>query len=98
MNVQPVRDRIIVQPHEDESVSSGGIVVPVADESQPKKGSAVAVGDGAVTKEGKVIPMVVNKDDVILYPRDAGQRVNIEGVDYVILRENEVLAILSEEG
>ena len=94
MKIQPIRDRILVKPLEAESVSKFGIVIPDNAKEKPQKGTAVKVGEGRVTKEGNVISMAVKENDVVLYGQHAGTKVKIDEVEYIVLSEDDVLAIV----
>lgn len=94
MKVRPLGDRILVQRLEAEEKTKGGIVLPDTAKEKPKEGKVVSVGKGRVTDEGKTIPLNVKEGDKILFSSYAGTDIKIEGEEYLILREEDVLAII----
>ena len=94
MNVKPLADRILVRRLEDKEEMRGGIIIPDTAKEKPTEGEVVAVGPGRVTKEGKRIALEISKGDRVLLGKYSGTEVKIEGEEYVILREEDVLAIL----
>ena len=93
VNLKPLADRVVVEPAPAEEKSSGGIILP--DTAQEKQqGTVVALGPGKVNDSGSLIEMTVKKNDKILYGKYSGSEVNIEGTDYIIMRENDILAVL----
>jgi len=92
-NVKPLADRVIVAPMEKETMK-GGIIIPDTAKEKPQQGKIVAVGPGAVNDAGERVKPEVKKGDVVLYGKYAGTEVNVDGKDYLILRESDVLAIL----
>jgi chaperonin GroES len=87
--MKPINDRVIVKPAKAESKTKGGIIIPDTAKEKPQKGKIVAVGPG---KDG--IKMTVKKGDTVLYGKYAGQELNHDGNDYLIMREDDVLVIL----
>lgn len=94
MNVRPMHDRIIIKPIENETTTKSGIVIPDAAQEKPMQGTVIGVGGGRVTEEGNTIPMSVKEGDVVLYSKFAGQTVKIDNVDHIVLKEDDVLAIV----
>jgi chaperonin GroES len=94
MKVKPLADRILVRRIEEGEVKKGGIIIPDTAKEKPQEAEVVAVGPGAIGEDGKRIPMEVKKGDRILMGRYAGTEVKIDGKEYIIMREDEVLAIL----
>jgi len=94
MNVRPLRDRILVKRLEEEEQRIGGIIIPDTAKEKPQQGKAVAVGTGRVTDEGKVVPLDVKAGDRILFGKYAGSEIKLDGEEYLIVREDEVLGIL----
>lgn len=92
MNVNPLEDRIIVKPLEAEEKTAGGIIIPDNAKEKPQKGEVVAVGPGKHSDSGTKIEMSLKKGDQVLYGKYSGTEVNIEGDDYLIMRESDVLA------
>jgi len=94
MKVRPLHDRILVKREEEGEEKVGGIIIPDTAKEKPQRGKVVAVGNGKVTEEGKKIPLDVKSGDRILFGKYSGNEVKIDGDDYLILREEDVLAIL----
>lgn len=94
MKVRPLGDRMLVQRLEAEEKTKGGIVIPDTAKEKPKEGKVVSVGKGRITDEGKTIPLNVKEGDRILFSSYAGTDIKIEGEEYLILREEDVLAII----
>lgn len=94
MNLRPLGDRIVVVPIEKETKTPTGIVLPESSKEKPQEGKVIAAGPGARNEEGERIPMDVQVDDVVLYAKYAGTEVKLDGEKYLILRENDVLAIV----
>ena len=92
--MKPTRDRILVKPLESESVTQSGIVIPDNAQEKPLKGTVVAAGSGRVTTEGITIPMEINVGDVVMYGKYAGQTVKINEQEHIVLKEEDVLAII----
>ena len=97
MNVKPLADRILVRRIEEQETKRGGIIIPDTAKEKPQEGEVVAVGPGRMTEEGKRIAMEVKKGDRILIGNYSGTEVKIDGTEYVILREDDVLGILAEK-
>jgi chaperonin GroES len=93
MNIKPLADRVIVKPMEKETMK-GGIIIPDTVKEKPMQGTIVAVGPGQISDSGDRVAPEVKKGDVVLYGKYSGTEVNVDGVDYLILRESDVLAIL----
>lgn len=94
MKVRPLGDRILVQRLEAEEKTKGGIVLPDTAKEKPKEGKVISVGKGRITDEGKTIPLNVKEGDKILFSSYAGTDIKIEGEEYLILREEDVLGII----
>lgn len=90
--LHPLADRVVVKPLPREEVTKSGIVLPETAKEKPQEGEVVAVGPGRVTEDGKYIPMEVKEGDKVIYARYAGTEVKIEDVEYIILRESDILA------
>ena len=93
-SLQPLEDRIVVLPSEGEEMTVSGIVIPDTAKEKPQEGKVVAVGGGKVGDDGKRIPLDVKAGDKILFGKYSGSEVKIEDDEYLILREEDVLAIL----
>ena len=96
MNVQPLSDRILVRRVEEQETVRGGIIIPDTAKEKPQEGEVVAVGPGRLTDEGKRIAPEVKKGDRVLIGKYSGTDVKIDGSEYTILREDEVLGILNK--
>jgi len=94
MNIRPLQDRIIVKQLEEEDKSAGGIIIPDTAKEKPHQGKVVAVGNGKIQEDGKIRKLDVKVGDRILFEKFAGTTVKIDGEDYMIMREEEVLAIV----
>ena len=95
MNIRPLQDRIIVKRLEEEEKTAGGIIIPDAAKEKPMQGEVVAVGKGKVSEDGKVMPLDVKVGDKILFGKYAGTEVKLDGEDYLIMREDDVLGVLA---
>lgn len=97
MNVRPLHDRIIVQRLDEGEQKIGGIIIPDSAKEKPQQGKILAVGDGKVTEEGTRIAMDVRPGNVILFGKYSGQDIKIDGEDYLIVKEDEVLAVIEPD-
>jgi chaperonin GroES len=97
MNVRPLADRILVRRIEEKETVRGGIIIPDTAKEKPQEGEVVAVGPGRKTEDGKTIPLDLKKGDRILIGKYSGTDVKIDGIEYVILREDDVLGVLAEK-
>ncbi|HSR68188.1 MAG TPA: co-chaperone GroES [Acidobacteriota bacterium] len=96
-SIKPLHDRILVKRVEEQEEVRGGIVIPDTAKEKPQEGEVVAVGDGKVLDNGKTAPMSVKAGDRILFGKYSGTEVKVDGSDYLIMREDEVLGILVGE-
>jgi chaperonin GroES len=96
MKVRPLHDRIIVQRIEEEEQRVGGIIIPDTAKEKPQQGKVIAVGKGRIEKEGKVTPLDVKAGDTVLFGKYAGQEIKIDGTEYLIIREEEVLGVIEK--
>jgi chaperonin GroES len=87
-------DRVLVQPVEQEEVKKGGIIIPDTAKEKPQEGKIVAVGPGKKDDAGKVIALDVKKGDRVLYSKYGGTEIKVEGKDYLIMREDDILGVL----
>jgi chaperonin GroES len=92
MKLEPLDDRIVVEPMEAEEKTKGGIVLPDTAQEKPQKGTVIAVGPGRVADDGKRIPPTVKKGDKVIYAKYGGSEIDVDGKEYMILRESDVLA------
>ena len=95
MKLKPLDDRIVVEPSEAEQTTASGLVIPDTAKEKPQQGEVMAVGNGKVTDDGKTVPMNVKAGDKVLYGKYSGTEVKIEGEEFLIIKESEILAILS---
>lgn len=96
MNVQPLADRVLVRRIEEQETIRGGIIIPDTAKEKPQEGEVVAIGPGRMTDDGKRIALEVKKGDRVLIGKYSGTDVKIDGTEYVILREDEVLGVLNK--
>ena len=94
MKIRPLHDRILVTRIEEQEVGRGGLIIPDTAKEKPQEGTVVAVGNGKLTDEGKRVALDVQTGDRILFGKYTGSEVKIEDAEYVIMREEDVLAIL----
>jgi chaperonin GroES len=94
MKLRPLQDRILVQRVEEETKTNGGIIIPDTAKEKPAEGKVVAVGNGKVGEDGKRIALEIKKGDRILFGKYAGTEVKIEGEEYLIMREDDVLGVI----
>jgi chaperonin GroES len=94
MKVRPLHDRILVKREEESEEKIGGIIIPDTAKEKPQRGKVVAAGNGKIAEDGKRIALDVKSGDRILFGKYSGNEVKIDGDDYLILREEDVLAIL----
>jgi chaperonin GroES len=94
MNIRPLRDRIIVERLEEEAKTAGGLIIPDTAKEKPQQGVVKAVGKGKVTEDGKVLPMDIKVGDKVLFGKYAGTEIKIDGREYQIMREDDILGVL----
>ena len=94
MKLKPLQDRILVQRVAEETTTKGGIIIPDTAKEKPAEGKVTAVGNGKVGDDGKRIPLEIKKGDRILFGKYSGTEVKIEGNEYLIMREDDVLGII----
>lgn len=95
LNLKPLADRVIVKPTEEEEVSKGGIILPDTAKEKPQKGKVMAVGPGRLDESGKRVPLEVKKGDKVIYQKYAGTELKQGDEQLLILRESDILAIIS---
>ena len=96
MKLKPLDDRVVVSPEEAEETTAGGIVLPDSAQEKPMMGKVVAVGDGKLLDSGSRAKVAVKKGEVVLYGKYAGSDVEVDGKEYKILRESEILGVLEK--
>ena len=94
MNIRPLHDRIIVERVEEETTTAAGIIIPDSAKEKPQQGSVVAVGKGKVTEDGKVLPLDVKVGDTVLFGKYAGTDIKLEGKEYLMMREDDILGVV----
>ena len=92
MAIRPLDDRVVVEPLEAEEKTQGGIVLPDSAKEKPTKGKVISVGEGKLLDSGKRAELLVKKGDKVLYGKYAGTEITVDGKDYLILKENDILA------
>jgi chaperonin GroES len=96
MSVRPLHDRIIVQRIEEGEQKIGGIIIPDSAKEKPQQGKVIAVGNGKVKDDGTRVALDVKAGDTILFGKYSGQEIKVDGEEYLIMREDEVLGVLEE--
>jgi len=94
MKFRPLHDRIVVQRLDEEKKTKGGIIIPDTAKEKPQEGKVIAVGNGRILEDGKVKALDVKAGDKILFSKYAGNEIKVEGEDYIIMREEDVLGII----
>lgn len=94
MKLRPLQDRILVERIEEEKTTKGGIIIPDTAKEKPAEGKVVAAGNGKLGEDGKRIPLQVKKGDRILFGKYSGTEVKLEGQEYLIMREEDILGII----
>jgi chaperonin GroES len=94
MKIRPLHDRILVRREEEKEAKKGGIIIPDSAKEKPQEGTIIAVGNGRVTDDGKKVPLDVRAHDRILFGKYSGSEVKIDDEEYLIMKEEDVLAIL----
>ena len=96
MNVRPLHDRLIIQRLEEGEQKVGGIIIPDTAKEKPQQGKVIAVGNGKTKDDGKRLPLDVKAGDLILFGKYSGQEIKLDGEEFLIMREDEVLAVLDD--
>lgn len=94
MKVKPLADRVLIKPLEEQEVKKGSIIIPDTAKEKPQQGEVIEVGPGRKTEEDKLVAMEVKKGDRILYGKYSGTEVTVDEVDYLIMRESDIFAIV----
>jgi chaperonin GroES len=94
MKVRPLHDRVVVKRIEEEETTKGGIIIPDTAKEKPQEGKVIAVGKGKVNDKGDRLPLDVKKNDRILFGKYAGSEITIDGEEYVIMREDDIIAVV----
>ena len=96
MSLKPLGNRVVIEPNEQEEITSGGIVLPETAKEKPQKGKVLSVGPGDRDEDGKRIPMDVKEGETVLFAKYAGTEIKVEGKKLLIMRESDLLAIVIE--
>src|SRR5438045_6620177 len=96
MNVRPLHDRIIAQRLEEGEQKIGGIIIPDSAKEKPQQGKVIAAGNGKTKDDGQRLPLDVKAGDTILFGKYSGQEIKLDGEEYLIMREDEVLAVIED--
>lgn len=95
MKVQPLADRVLVKPLEAQEKTKGGIILPDTAKEKPQQGKVVAVGKGRISEDGTIQPLEIKVSDIVLYGRYSGTEIKIDDQEYLIVKEDDILAILN---
>ena len=96
MKIQPLGDRVLVEPVKESEVKKGGIIIPDTAKEKPQQGKVIAVGTGKLDDSGKKIPFNVKKGDKVLMPKYGGTEIKLDGKEYQIMREEDILGVLED--
>ncbi|MCS7232264.1 MAG: co-chaperone GroES [Elusimicrobiota bacterium] len=96
MKIRPLGDRVLVKPLEEKEVKKGNIIIPDTAKEKPQQGEVIAVGKGKLTEDGKLLPMDVKVGDKVLYGKYSGTEIKIEGQEYLILHQDDILGIIED--
>ncbi|MFY9399403.1 MAG: co-chaperone GroES [Desulfomonilia bacterium] len=94
MKIRPLHDRVIVQRIEEEQKTAGGIIIPDTAKEKPQIGKVIAAGKGKKAEDGTIVPMDVKEGDKVLFSKYAGNEIKVEGEEYLIMREDDILGIV----
>ena len=97
MSFKPLHDRVLVRRLEEEEKTAGGLIIPDTAKEKPQTGEVVAVGEGARKDSGELIPMSVKEGDKVLFGKWSGTEVKLDGTDYLIMKESDILGVLEEK-
>jgi len=95
MNFRPLHDRVLVQREESEEKTAGGIIIPDTAKEKPMQGKIIAVGSGSRDEQGNVTPLDVKAGDTVLFGKWSGTEIKLDGTDYLIMKESDIMGILS---
>ena len=96
MKIRPLHDRVVVKRIEEEETVQGGIIIPDTAKEKPQEGEVIAVGQGKRLEDGKLIPLDVKAKDRILFGKYSGSEIKLEGEEFLIIREDEILGVIEE--
>ena len=98
MNIRPLHDRLIIQRHDEGEQKVGGIIIPDSAKEKPQQGKVIAAGTGKIREDGTRQPPDVKAGDLILFGKYSGQEIKLDGEDYLIMREEDVLGVIAGGG
>ena len=98
MTVQPLRDRVLIKRIEEQETVKGGIIIPDTAKEKSQEGEVISVGTGKTLENGSIVPLEVKEGDRILFAKYSGTEIKVENQDYLILREDEIVGVLSKAG
>ncbi|MBE0504715.1 MAG: co-chaperone GroES [Desulfuromonadales bacterium] len=96
MNIRPLHDRVIVERVEEETKTAGGLFIPDSAKEKPQKGVIIAAGKGKKTEDGKLLPLDVKVGDQVLFGKYSGTEIKLDGKEYLMMREDEILAVIEK--
>jgi chaperonin GroES len=96
MKLKPIRDHIVVKPIANETKTQSGIFIPDTATEKPMRGTVLAVGSGRIADNGTIVPLTINTNDTVLYGKTSGQTIKVENDEYLILREEEIIAVVEQ--
>jgi chaperonin GroES len=96
MKVKPLHDRLIIQTLKEEEKTKGGIIIPDTAKEKPVEGKVIAVGPGRIKKDGTKMPLEIKKGDRVLYAKYAGTEIKMDGEEYLMMREDDILAVIEQ--
>jgi chaperonin GroES len=98
MKIRPLHDRLVIQRLDEGEQQVGGIIIPDSAKEKPQRGTVIAAGNGKSNDEGTRIPLDVKAGDTILFGKYSGQEIKLDGVEYLIMREDEILGVIADAG
>ncbi len=96
MNIRPLHDRVLIKRQEEETTSQGGIVIPDTAKEKPSKGEVIATGKGKMLDDGEVRSLDVKVGDIVLFAKYSGTEVKVEGTEYLIMREEDIMGVFED--
>jgi len=94
MKIRPLNDRVLILRIDEEKKTSGGIIIPDTAKEKPQEGKVIAVGAGKINEKGERVPLDVKKNDRVLFGKYSGNEIKLDGVEHLIMREDDILAVL----
>ncbi|MSP52187.1 MAG: co-chaperone GroES [Alphaproteobacteria bacterium] len=94
MSIRPLQDRVVVKRIDEESKTKGGIIIPDTAKEKPSEGMVIAIGNGTRANDGKIHPLDVKKGDRILFGKWSGTEVNLDGTDYIVMKESDIMGVI----